>query len=112
LENASAAESKEKRVDAIFHTGNHWKRIGVMASSKCITLTKMLSGHSGMVADIQGGFGFIARLNALGIMPGKRITKVSSMVGQGPITIELDRVQVAIGFGMANRIMVKVDQVG
>ena len=72
----------------------------------------MRSGLSGVVAEIQGGFGLIARLNAIGIMSGKRITKVSSMMGQGPVTIEVDRVQVAIGFGMANRIMVKVDQIG
>ena len=81
-----------------------------MVSSNLITLTKMRSGYSGMVADIQGRFGLIARLNALGIMPGKRITKISSMMGQGPVTIEVDRVQVAIGFGMANRIIVKLDQ--
>ena len=82
-----------------------------MVSSNLISLTKMRSAHSGVVAEIQGGFGLISRLNALGIMPGKRITKISSMMGQGPVTIELDRVQVAIGFGMANRIMVKLDQV-
>ena len=83
-----------------------------MVNSNLITLTKMRSGHSGVVAEIQAGFGLIARLNALGIMPGKRITKISSMMGQGPVTIEVDRGQVAIGFGMANRIMVKLDQVG
>ncbi|MBN2059785.1 MAG: ferrous iron transport protein A [Deltaproteobacteria bacterium] len=71
----------------------------------------MRSGHSGVIAEIKGGFGFIARLNALGIMPGKKITKISSMIGQGPVTIEVDRVQLAIGFGMANRIMVNMDQV-
>ena len=70
----------------------------------------MRSGRIGVVAEIQGGFGLIARLNALGIMPGKRIIKVSSMLGQGPVTIEVDRVQVAIGFGVADRIMVKLDQ--
>jgi len=82
-----------------------------MVNCDLITLTKMRSGHRGVIAQIQGGFGFISRLNALGIMPGKRITKVSSMLGQGPVTIEVDRVQVAIGFGVANRIMVKLDQV-
>ena len=82
-----------------------------MASSNPINLAKMRSGHSGMIEEIHGGFGLIARLNALGIMPGKRITKISSMMARGPVTIELDRVHVAIGFGMAKRIMVKLDQV-
>ena len=88
------------------------KRIGVMVNSHPILLTKMRSGHIGVVTEIKGGFGLITRLNALGIIPGKRIVKVSSMLGQGPVTIEVDRIQVAIGFGVANRIMVKLDQVG
>ena len=83
-----------------------------MANSNPTSLTKMGSGCSGVVTEIQGGFGMTARLNALGIMPGKKITKISSMIGQGPITIEVDRVQVAVGFRMAERIIVQMDQVG
>jgi len=66
-------------------------------------------GQSGTVVQIQGGHGLVDRLNALGIIPGKRITKISSMLMRGPVTIEVDRVQVAIGFGMANRVIVKPD---
>jgi ferrous iron transport protein A len=88
------------------------KKAGLMADRNLIALTKMRSGHSGVVAEIQGGFNLNARLNALGLMPGKRITKISSMMGQGPVTIEVDRVQLAIGFGMANRIMINLDRVG
>lgn len=68
----------------------------------------MRAGQSGVIAEIQDGFGLINRLNALGIMPGKRITKISAMIAQGPVTIEVDRVQVAIGFGMAKRIIVNL----
>jgi len=82
-----------------------------MVKSNLISLTKMHSGYSGVVVEIQGGFGLISRLNPLGIMPGKKITKVSSMLGQGPVTVEVDRAQLAIGFGMANKIMVKLDPV-
>ena len=63
------------------------------------------------MAEIQGGFNFNARLNALGLMPGKRITKISSMMGQGPVTIEIDRVQLAIGYRMANRIIIDLDRI-
>jgi ferrous iron transport protein A len=69
----------------------------------------MQPGHSGTVVQIQDGHGLVDRLNALGIMPGKRMTKISSMVARGPVTIEVDRAQVAIGFGMANRIIVELD---
>jgi ferrous iron transport protein A len=80
-----------------------------MSDRKQITLTKMQRGQSGRVLQIEGGRGMVNRLSALGIMPGKKITKISSMLMHGPVTIEVDRVQVAIGFGMANRIIIELD---
>ena len=74
-----------------------------------ITLVRMRPMQSGIVAQIQGGYGLVNRLSALGIIPGKRITKISSMLMRGPVTIEVDRVQVAIGFGMAKRVIVALD---
>ena len=56
-----------------------------------------------------GGHGLVNRLNALGIRPGKRITKVSAMFMRGPVTLQVDRAQIAIGFGMAGKIVVEVD---
>jgi ferrous iron transport protein A len=66
----------------------------------------MKPGQSGMVVEIRGGYGMVSRLNGMGITKGKRITKISSMIARGPITIEVDRVQIAIGFRMAQRIIV------
>ena len=79
-----------------------------MSDSKQITLRQMQAGQSGIVAQIQGGHGLINRLSALGIRPGKKITKVGSMFMRGPVTVQLDSTQVAIGFGMANKVIVKV----
>jgi len=76
---------------------------------KYTTLARMQGGQSGVVVQIQGGRGLLNRLNALGIIPGKKITKISSMLMRGPVTIEVDRVEVAIGFGMANKVIVKPD---
>ena len=75
-----------------------------------ITLTRMQTGQSGRVVEIQGGLGVVDRLNALGIIPGKRITKISSMLARGPVAIQVDRAQLAIGYGMANKIIVELDQ--
>jgi len=80
-----------------------------MPDGKQITLARMQIGQSGVVVQIQGGHRLINRLNSLGIRPGKRVIKVSSMFMRGPVTIEVDRAQVAIGFGMANRIIVELD---
>jgi ferrous iron transport protein A len=73
------------------------------------TLVQMRRGQRGTVLQLQGGRGLVNRLNALGIRPGKKITKVSAMLMRGPVTIEVDRVQIAIGFGMARKIIVKPD---
>jgi ferrous iron transport protein A len=45
------------------------------------------------------------------MIPGKRITKISSMLMRGPVTVEVDRTQVAVGFGMAGKIIVDLDKV-
>jgi len=82
-----------------------------MSDGKQTTLAGMQTGQSGVVVQIQGGHGLVNRLNSLGIRPGKRITKISSMIMRGPVTIEVDRAQVAIGFGMARRIIVELGEV-
>ena len=79
-----------------------------MFSNKQITLRQMRDGQSGIVSQIQGGHGLISRLSALGIRPGKRITKVGSTIMRGPVTIKVGNTQVAIGFGMANKIIVEL----
>lgn len=79
-----------------------------MSDEKEITLAQMQSGQSGTVAQIQGGHGLVNRLSVLGIRPGKRITKLSSMLMRGPINIQVDSSQVSIGFGMAKKIVVEL----
>lgn len=82
-----------------------------MPEEKLITLARMPSGRSGTVVEVQGGRNLLNRLNMLGIRPGKRITKVSSMFLRGPVTVQVDRAQVAIGYGMARKIVVAPDKV-
>ena len=74
-----------------------------------MTLAWMRARQSGIVVQIRGGHGMVNRLSALGIRPGKRITKVGSMLMRGPVTIKVDRAQVAIGFRMAMDVIVELD---
>ena len=74
-----------------------------------LSLHHMKSGQSGKIVQIQGGPGMINRLSTLGIRPGKRITKISAMLMRGPVTIQSGRTQLAIGFGIANKILVDSD---
>lgn len=72
-----------------------------------IDLTQMGEGKRGTVVDIQGGWGLLTKLEALGIKPGTEIVKVSSQLMRGPIIIRIGNTQVAIGFGMARRIIIE-----
>ena len=80
-----------------------------MPGGKVITLRQMQFGQKGRVVQIQGGVRLASRLSALGVRPGTRITKISSMIMRGPITIQSGNTQLAVGFGMANKIIVELD---
>ena len=73
-------------------------------------LNDLNPGESGVVREIKGGQGLINRLNALGIITGKKITKIDSMLMRGPVTIWVNRTKVAIGFGMAGKIFIEVNK--
>jgi ferrous iron transport protein A len=75
-----------------------------------VTLTTMKSGDRGTVAEIEGGHGINSRLNAMGIRPGTKLIKISTQLMRGPVTIALGNSQVAIGFGMAKKIIVQLEQ--
>ena len=81
-----------------------------MSGRKLVTLRQMQSGQSGKVVQVQGGVGLANRLSALGVRPGKKITKVSSMLMRGPVTIQSGNTRMAIGFGMANKIIVEIEE--
>lgn len=74
-----------------------------------ISLTELEQGEDGEVVELTGGHNFRRKLDALGIRPGKKITKISNMVMNGPVTVKINNTsRVAIGKGMADRILVKV----
>jgi len=79
-----------------------------MPDKKRISICELRQGQSGRVVEILGGHGIAERLNSMGIRPGKDINKVSTAFMKGPITVSVDRCQIAIGWGMAQKVMVEV----
>ena len=73
-----------------------------------LPLNQLDAGNSGTIKEIQGGRGIVSRLNVLGVIPGKKITKISAMMMRGPVVFRVNNTEVAIGFGMASRIMVEL----
>jgi ferrous iron transport protein A len=70
----------------------------------------MRVGQTGNVTEILGGHGLIRRLDALGIRPGKKVTKISSALFHGPVILRVDSTEVAVGFGMARKITVELNR--
>lgn len=83
--------------------GEKWS----MTKKKQTTIAKMETGQSGRVIEVSGGRG-MQRVEAMGLRPGKRVTKISGIFGRGPITVKLGTTQLALGFGMAQKVTVEV----
>ncbi|MBL7157606.1 MAG: ferrous iron transport protein A [Candidatus Omnitrophica bacterium] len=73
-----------------------------------ISLTDMKRGETGIVVDIEGGFGATSRIQSMGIRIGKEIKKIEANFWRGPQTVLVDKFKVAIGFGIATKILVEV----
>jgi len=75
-----------------------------------MTLAEMKAGQTGTVVEVLGGHGLVQRLDALGVRPGRKVIKLSSTLFRGPVMLRVDSTQVAVGFGMAKKIIIKADR--
>jgi ferrous iron transport protein A len=73
-----------------------------------ISLAQMRSGQKGKIVEINGGAGLARKLDALGIRTGKEITKISEQFMKGPVLLQQNRTQAAVGFGMASKVLVEI----
>ena len=60
-----------------------------------------------MVKAIEGGLDIVKKLESMGIRPGKSIKKISSHFWRGPVTIMVGKTKIAIGHGMAQKIIIE-----
>jgi len=72
-------------------------------------LVSMRSGQKGVVASVHGGLGVTKRLDAMGIRPGVNLVKVAGQLFGGPVVVQVGNAQMAVGFGMAKKILVKIE---
>jgi ferrous iron transport protein A len=70
-------------------------------------LTELSPGEQGTIVAVHGGRGLQARLRNLGLVKGQTIRKLSALAWGGPVVVEVKRTQVAIGRGMAAKILVR-----
>ncbi len=78
-----------------------------LQESHHIDVTQMDNGKSATVLELNDNSDTMRRLMAMGIIPGAVITKKNAISSQGPIILEKDTMQFAIGFNMARKIIVE-----
>ena len=75
-----------------------------------ISLVDMKSGQNGRIVQIDSGGGMTRRLDALGLRVGRQIQKVSRQLMRGPIIVSHGNTRAAVGFGVAQKIWVEIEQ--
>ena len=73
-----------------------------------IPLSQLEIGKTAKVKRLVGGFGLQRKTLSLGIRVGKSIKVISSQPFRGPTIVEVDSMRIAIGRGIANKIIVSV----
>ncbi|MCD6521670.1 ferrous iron transport protein A [Candidatus Calescamantes bacterium] len=71
-----------------------------------VPLSLLPPGKEAVIIEIRGGMGWRRRLMELGLMEGMKI-KVIQRLFPGPVVIAVGNARVVLGFGMAQRIMVR-----
>jgi ferrous iron transport protein A len=72
-----------------------------------VDLTQLDDGDTAKVVELRGGRKLTGKLEAIGIIPGATLVKVSSALMKGPIVLEKGAMQFAIGYGMAKKVLVE-----
>jgi ferrous iron transport protein A len=71
-----------------------------------VPLRDLPNGAFGRIAEMPAKDGCAERLEALGLRVGKVVEKVSGMPFHGPVTLQLDGRQIAIGWKISSSVLV------
>ncbi|MCD6362176.1 MAG: ferrous iron transport protein A [Armatimonadetes bacterium] len=65
------------------------------------------NGDRAVVVGVQGGHGMQRRMADMGLIPGAEIEVTSDANSTGPVIVRVFEARIAIGRGMARRVMVR-----
>lgn len=71
----------------------------------------MSAGEQGTVLSVRGGGGVKRRLEAMGVRRGVAIEKITGSPFGGPVIVKIGSVRLAIGYGMAGKVLLEVKPV-
>lgn len=65
-------------------------------------------GQKAKVVEVRGGWGLRQRLSELGIIPEQVVTIAGTSLWRGPVLVEVNSNEVALGRGVAKKVVVEV----
>lgn len=74
---------------------------------KLVSLAELREGEEGIIVSIHGGHGLRRNLEGLGVAPGRKVKMISKQFRAGPVVISVVGTQVAMGHGMARKVLVQ-----
>jgi len=74
---------------------------------RVMSLLVMRAGMRGRVVALEGGHGFQTQVRTRGLVEGKTV-EVVTRLPRGPVVVRVGATQVALGRGMAARVLVEV----
>lgn len=72
-----------------------------------VSLTQIASGQSAKVVAIEGGQSCQEKLQNLGFREGIVVKKIRGMFSHGPLIVKAGRAEIALGRGLAERVLVE-----
>lgn len=77
---------------------------------RILPLAALPEGCKGKVVKVEAGLGLVRRLGEMGFVKGARVKMLRST--SGPIMVQLYGSRIALGRGVASRIIVEVEDFG
>jgi ferrous iron transport protein A len=71
-----------------------------------VPLTMLLPGEQARIVALQHGKGRQHHFRTMGLMEGKIVRVIASQPGRGPLVIDVEGTQIAVGRGMARHILI------
>lgn len=73
---------------------------------RALTIADALPGRRYVILSIDGGYGLRSHLSSMGLVPNEALS-VLNQSGGGPVTISIKGTRIAVGRGMARKIIIK-----
>ncbi len=80
--------------------------MGSRPTGDVTALSAVAEGQQARLVRVDAGAGLTSRLAAMGIVPGVQVAMLTNR-GRGPVLVEVKGTRLALGRGMATRILVQ-----